>query len=119
MAEYTNNGYEIRRKYKGSNIIYDAPNYSSLDTDTETTNFVSKGTYTTTEINAVNELVKRLKASNLWSKMKVIYPMVGGTLSSTSIDLISSNSNAFNIQWQNTSNLIVTSQGVKSSTNTP
>jgi hypothetical protein len=36
------------------------------------------GTLTTTEQNAVNTLVIALKADGIWTKMKAIYPMVGG-----------------------------------------
>ena len=36
------------------------------------------GTLTTTEQNAVNTLVLALKANGIWTKMKAIYPMVGG-----------------------------------------
>ena len=33
----------------------------------------------TTQANAVNQLVIDLKAANLWTKMKAVYPFVGGT----------------------------------------
>jgi hypothetical protein len=33
----------------------------------------------TTQANAVNQLVIDMKAANIWTKMKAIYPMVGGT----------------------------------------
>ena len=36
------------------------------------------GTLTTTEQNAVNTLVVSMKANGTWTKMKAIYPMVGG-----------------------------------------
>jgi SPP1 family predicted phage head-tail adaptor len=36
------------------------------------------GTLTTTEQNAVNTLVVQMKADGIWTKMKAIYPMVGG-----------------------------------------
>ena len=36
------------------------------------------GTLTTTEQNAVNTLVVQMKADGTWTKMKAIYPMVGG-----------------------------------------
>lgn len=39
------------------------------------------GTLTTTEQNAVNTLVVQMKADGIWTKMKAIYPMVGGTSS--------------------------------------
>jgi len=37
------------------------------------------GITSTTEINAVNALVNGLQADGLWTKMKAIYPFVGGT----------------------------------------
>ena len=33
----------------------------------------------TTQINAISTLVSQLKSNNLWNKMRVIYPFVGGT----------------------------------------
>ena len=36
------------------------------------------GTLSTTEQNAVNTLVVQMKANGIWTKMKAIYPMVGG-----------------------------------------
>jgi hypothetical protein len=33
----------------------------------------------TTQINAISTLVSQLKSNNLWDKMRVIYPFVGGT----------------------------------------
>ena len=48
--------------------------------DTSTAAFVSAtGLTGTTEINAINNLVKRLKSYGLWSKMKAIYPFVSDT----------------------------------------
>lgn len=38
--------------------------------------------YNENQQRAILELVRRLKAAGLWSKMKAIYPMVGGTASS-------------------------------------
>jgi hypothetical protein len=42
----------------------------------------------TTTINALNYLAKSLKGNNLWNKFVAIYPMVGGTSTSTSYNLI-------------------------------
>jgi hypothetical protein len=36
----------------------------------------------TTQANAVNQLVIDMKAANIWTKMKAVYPFVGGTASS-------------------------------------
>ena len=44
-------------------------------------------TLTTTEKDAVNTLVVDLKADSIWSKLQVIYPIVGGTASSVKWNL--------------------------------
>ena len=41
--------------------------------------FTAAGITDTTQKTAVNTLVTDLKAANIWTKMKAIYPMVGGT----------------------------------------
>jgi hypothetical protein len=46
---------------------------------------------------AINTLVTDLKANNLWTKMKALYPMVGGTASSHSYNL--KNPAQFQITW--------------------
>jgi hypothetical protein len=48
------------------------------DTDAEAF-FTAAGITDTTQKSAVNTLVLNLKSYSLWSKMKAIYPMVGGT----------------------------------------
>lgn len=40
-----------------------------------------------TQKNAVNQLVLDLKSYNIWTKMKAIYPIVGGTASSHAVNL--------------------------------
>ena len=47
---------------------------------------------------AINQLVVDLKGYNIWSKMKAIYPYVGGTSTSTSYNL--KNPSQFQISWQ-------------------
>jgi hypothetical protein len=49
------------------------------------------------EANAVNNLVIGMKADGVWSKMKAIYPFVGGTASSHSFNL--RNTSQFQITW--------------------
>lgn len=44
-------------------------------------------TLTTTEKNAVNTLVLDLKAASIWTKMKAIYPIVGGTATAHKFNL--------------------------------
>jgi len=46
---------------------------------------------------AVNYLVTDLKSNNLWTKMKAVYPMVGGNATSNSYNL--KNSSQFQITW--------------------
>jgi hypothetical protein len=41
--------------------------------------FTASGLTGATELNAVNQLVLDMKAYGIWSKMKAIYPFVGGT----------------------------------------
>lgn len=53
-------------------------------------------TLTDAQKTAVNTLVLALKAANLWTKMDVIYPFVGGTAATHSLNL---KANAFNIVW--------------------
>jgi hypothetical protein len=49
------------------------------------------GSLTTTEQNAVLALVTNLVNNGLWSKMKLIYPFVGGTAASCAVNLVDSN----------------------------
>lgn len=51
---------------------------SSFDSDALA--FISAASITdTTQKNAVNQLVLDLKSANIWTKMKALYPFVGGT----------------------------------------
>ena len=48
--------------------------------DTDALAFITASAITdNTQKSAVNQLVKDLKTANVWSKMKALYPMVGGT----------------------------------------
>jgi hypothetical protein len=49
------------------------------------------------EANAINNLVIGLKADSLWTKMKAVYPFVGGTASSHSYNL--KNTAQYQITW--------------------
>lgn len=40
--------------------------------------------------NAINKLVINLKAANIWTKMKAVYPMVGGTATTHKFNLVNS-----------------------------
>lgn len=69
------------------------------DIDTEVEIFASKTAINETEKYALDKFVKDLKQANLYDKIKVLYPMLGGTSSSCSFDLISSNNNIFNLKF--------------------
>lgn len=58
----------------------------------------------TTQKDAVNQLILDLKEANLWSRMKAIYPVVGGTADAHKWNLINpADSNAaFRIVWNGT-----------------
>jgi len=49
------------------------------------------------EANAINNLVIGMKADGLWTKMKAVYPFVGGTSTSTSYNL--RNTAQYQISW--------------------
>ena len=69
------------------------------DIDVEVGIFASKTVLTDTEKYALDKFVKDLKQANLYDKIKVLYPMIGSTSSSCSLDLISSNNNIFNLKF--------------------
>jgi hypothetical protein len=49
-------------------------------TDTDAQAFITAATITdSTQQSAIDTLVKALKAANIWTKMKALYPFVGGT----------------------------------------
>ena len=61
-------------------------------------------TLTTTEKSAVNDLVLDLKADSLWSTLRILYPFVGGTSSSTKWNLINPEDSdaAYRVTWSGT-----------------
>jgi len=50
-----------------------------------------------TQQSAINQLVVDLKGYGVWTKMKAVYPMVGGTSTSTSYNLV--NTALYQISW--------------------
>lgn len=59
---------------------------ASIDTDAQL--FITNAVITdTTQKNAINTLVTDLKTANIWSKMKAIYPIIGGTASTHKFNL--------------------------------
>lgn len=66
---------EIQEIYQGSTLVYQA---GSLDPDAQAF-ITATGITDSTQQGAINQLVLDLKSANIWSKMQVIYPIVGGT----------------------------------------
>ena len=58
----------------------------SLDVDAQAF-ITATGITDATQITAVNNLVLGLKGNNIWTKMKAIYPMVGGTATTHKFNL--------------------------------
>jgi hypothetical protein len=55
----------------------------SVSFDSDAQAFITSASLTeTTQQNAVNDLVLDLKAAGIWTKMRTLYPMVGGTAAS-------------------------------------
>jgi len=77
--------------YFGTNIVFGLGNPApSFDPDAQAFfNAVegAGGTLTLTEKSAVNTLVEDLKADSMWTSMKALYPLVGGTQSSVKFNL--------------------------------
>ena len=60
---------------------------TSLDTDAQA--FITAAAITdSTQQSAVNQLVLDLKTANIWTKMKAVYPFVGGTATSHKWNLV-------------------------------
>lgn len=56
--------------------------------DPDAQDFIDATGITGTDATAINTLVVDLKADNLWNKMKVIYPMIGGTVDTCKYNLV-------------------------------
>jgi len=74
------------------NIDSNINSYYSIYTptvDTDAQAFITAaGITNTTQQSAINRLVNTLKNNNLWTKMKAIYPFIGGNATSHSYNLI-------------------------------
>lgn len=78
------------------NRFVGTPIYPSFDSDAQS--FMTSASITdSTQQAAVNYLVTDLKSNNLWTKMKAVYPMVGGNATSHSYNL--KNPSQFQITW--------------------
>lgn len=72
------------------------PKTPAVDPDAQA--FITAAAITNaTQQNAIKQLVSDLKGYSLWSNMKVFYPYIGGSSSSTSYNLI--NTSTFQITW--------------------
>ena len=74
---------QVKEVRIGSTLVW---SYSSFDPDAQL--FITNAAITdTTQQNAVNNLVVALKGYGIWTKMKAIYPFVGGTASQHKFNL--------------------------------
>jgi hypothetical protein len=78
--------YELGRNINPTQSFYYNPAYNN-----ETNAFLYSTQITNTTIQtATNTMVSDLKTANLWTKMKALYPMVGGTATTHKFNLINS-----------------------------
>jgi hypothetical protein len=76
--------------------IFDSTSGPSVDPDAQA--FITAASITDpTQQAAINTLVVDLKGYSIWTKMKALYPFVGGTSTSTSYNL--KNTAQFQISW--------------------
>jgi len=84
--------YQIVEKYQyalGRNVDSTKSFYYNKNYNDETNRFIFNGGITdTTQQTALNTLVNTLKTANIWTKMKAVYPMVGGTALSHKFNLV-------------------------------
>jgi hypothetical protein len=84
--------YQIVEKYQyalGRNINATRSFYFNRNYSNETNAFIFNGGITdATKISAVNTLVTTLKTAGVWTKMKAVYPMVGGTALAHKFNLV-------------------------------
>jgi hypothetical protein len=95
----------LSRNVNTSKSFYFNKNYSN-----EVNTFLFNGGITdATQMSATNTLVNTLKTAGIWSKMKAVYPMVGGTATAhklnlvTPVDSTSAYALTFNGGWTHTS----------------
>ena len=85
MANYINNLGQIRVGVRG--WVAQETTTSNV-TDLDATAFITAASITdSTQISALNTLVNDLKTYGLWTKMKALYPFVGGTATSHKFNL--------------------------------
>jgi hypothetical protein len=86
MAQAYLGGTELNKLYLGTTQINDVETGKYNDPDAQA--FIDATGITGTDATAINTLVVDLKADNLWTKMKVIYPMIGGTVDTCKYNLV-------------------------------
>ena len=84
--------YQIVEKYQyalGRNVNANQTFYFNRNYSNETNTFIVNGSISNaTQISAVDTLVNDLKAAGIWTKMKALYPMVGGTALAHKFNLV-------------------------------
>jgi hypothetical protein len=86
------NGYQINRNYVAISTRFGLPVFPTYLTDVDAYNFLAAaGIYDDLYVLAINTLVVGLKTNNLWTKMRVIYPFIGGTATTHRYNLVNPN----------------------------
>ena len=81
-------GLDVNKNYNAIATRFSLPIRRPIVTDADAFNFVeTAGISDETQAAAINTLVLGLKSNNLWTKMQVIYPFVGGTAYSHKFNL--------------------------------
>lgn len=70
--------HNVHKKYRKMNLVNSYVFGNSFDIDTQAF-ITAAGLTDNTQKSAINTLVVALKANSLWTKMKAIYPFIGGT----------------------------------------
>jgi len=68
--------------------VCDLRKKGSVPTDADAQAFITASGISGTEATATNQLVIDLKSANIWTKMKCVYPLVGGTATSHKFNLV-------------------------------
>ena len=88
MANYSNNLGQTRLGWRTAPVFTPDGSGTPNTIDPDSTNFIlASGISDSLQISAIEILVSDLKAYGLWTKMKAIYPFVGGSASSHKFNL--------------------------------
>lgn len=86
-------------------FIFGGSYLSVVPFDSDAQAFITAANITDiTQQNAINQLVVDLKGYSLWTKMKAVYPFVGGNATSHAVDLMTLSSGTFNGGFTHNSN---------------